>query len=332
MDTRVFTTRILKPDEASVMRCADSLKAGELVAFPTETVYALGALATDPAAVKKVYEVKGRPTDKPLIVAVASKRDIKKVARYIPEKAQMLIDRFMPGALTLLLDRAECIPDEVTSGSDTVAVRIPDNAIAQRLIELADGPVVVPSANTSDKPSPTLAEHVKDDLDGKIPYIIDGGQSEIGIESTIIDTRVDPPLIVRGGGVSADAIESTIGKVEFKREPQKLSTNYIPNAEVLFSAYYDGMFANICDRYDELERAGRKTVILCLDANKDNYGGRRTFTVGDDYAAYAHNMFALLRRADKEHFDAVVAEGVKPVGIGLSLINRLIKVSGGNII
>ncbi|MDE6618047.1 MAG: threonylcarbamoyl-AMP synthase [Clostridiales bacterium] len=328
---RIVQTEILKPTDLNIMRCASKLKAGELVAFPTETVYALGAVATDGQAVKKVFEVKKRPMDKPLIVAVAKKSDIKKVVKSIPEKAQILIDRFMPGALTLVFDRADVIPDEVTAGSDSVAVRIPDNAVAQKLIELAGAPVVVPSANTSDKASPTLAQHVKDDLDGKIEYILDGGASEIGIESTIVDMRTEPPTVLRAGGVTVEQLRQAIGEIKSKREDAKLS-GYMPNAEVLFSAYYDGMTDNICKRYDELTAQQKKVAVLCLDGNRGAYGDREVFTVGDSYEAYAHNLFAVLRNADGEHYDAVIAEGVNPVGLGESLIARLIKLSGGLII
>lgn len=324
-------TEILQPTDMNIMRCASRLKAGELVAFPTETVYALGAIATNAQAVKKVYEVKKRPADKALIVAVAKKSDIQKVVKKIPEKAQILIDKFMPGALTLVLDRADVIPDEVTAGSDSVAVRIPDNPIAKKLIELAGAPVVVPSANTADKASPTLAAHVKDDLDGEIQYILDGGASEIGIESTIIDARTDPPTVLRVGGVTVRQLEAAIGEVKLVREDARHS-GYMPNAEVLFSAYYDGMTDNINSRYDDITRKGKTAVILCLDGNRDGYGERKVYTVGKDYAAYAHNLFATLRKADGEHYDAVIAEGVNPEGLGEALIARLIKLSGGLII
>lgn len=324
-------TEILKPTDLNIMRCASKLKAGELVAFPTETVYALGAVATDAQAVKKVFEVKKRPADKPLIVAVSKKSDIKKVVKSIPKKAQILIDKFMPGALTLVFDRADVIPDEVTAGSNSVAVRIPDNAVAKKLIELVGAPVVVPSANTTDKASPTLAAHVKDDLDGKIQYILDGGASKIGIESTIVDIRTQPPTVLRAGGVTVEQLKQAIGDVKSVREDARLS-GYMPNAEVLFSAYYEGMTENICKRYDELTAQQKTVAILCLDGNRKGYGERKVFTVGDSYEAYAHNLFAALRKADGEHYDAVIAEGVNHVGIGESLIARLIKLSGGMII
>lgn len=325
-------TKVLQPTEENIKLCAHALENGELVSFPTETVYALGALATDAEAVKRVFEVKGRPLDRALIVAVSDKSEISSVVKRIPEKAQTLIDRFMPGALTLLFDRAPCIPDIVTSGGESVAVRIPDNEIALKLIRLAGGPVVVPSANTSEKPSPTLAEHVKSDLDGKIEYILDGGPSEIGIESTIIDARAEPPVILRVGGVTKEQIESVIGQVTLARERAKTDP-FKPSAEVFFSAFYPGMESNICTRYDEMTERGRSVVIVCLDGNKSKYGKRNVYAVGGDYKEYAHNLFAMLRRADDENFDTVIAEGVDNTsGLGLSLVERLVKLSGGMII
>lgn len=327
-----MNTRILQPTSANILRCATRLGSGELVAFPTETVYALGAVATDEAAVKKVYEVKGRQPDKPLIVAVAKKSDISGIAKNVPEKAKMLIDKFMPGALTLVLDKADCVPDAVTAGGSSVAVRIPDNPIALKLIAFTGKPVVVPSANTSDKPSPTLASHVLDDLDGKIEYILDGGASEIGIESTIIDMRIDPPVVLRGGGVTVESIEREIGPIISRTGAERSDGGYMPTADILFSAYYDGMAQNICKRADELSQNGNRVVILCLDGNADKYGERKVYAVGKTYSDYAHNLFAYLRRADAEHIDTVIAEGVESDGIGSSLINRLIKMSGGQII
>lgn len=324
-------TEILKPTAENILRCAARLRGGRLVAFPTETVYALGAAATNAEAVKSLFEVKGRPLDKPLIVAVSKKSKIRDAVKSIPEKAQKLIDAFMPGALTLVFDRADCIPDVVTAGSNSVAVRIPDNEVAQKLIELTGAPVVVPSANTSDKLSPTLAQHVKDDLDGKIEYILDGGESEIGIESTIVDARVDPPVILRVGGVTPEQIESVVGKVVVLRENTKSSV-YTPHAEVLFSAYYEGMAQNIAERYDALEKQGKSVVIVCLDGNKQCYGTRNVYTVGDGFEDYAHNLFAVMRKADAEHYDTVIAEGVDPTGLGGALIARLVKMSGGIII
>lgn len=326
----IMKTEILQPNDLNILRCASALKAGELVAFPTETVYALGAIATNEAAVKKVFDIKKRPADKPLIVAVAKRSDIPTVVKTVPSKARILLEKFMPGALTLVLDRADIIPDIVTAGSNSVAVRIPDNVIAQKLISLAGAPVVVPSANTSDKASPTQAKHVMTDLGGQIEYILDGGASDIGIESTVIDVRGEVPIILRAGGVTVERIKSAIGNVEIARESIK-SSGYTPEAEVLFSAYYADMADNIISRYDELSKTG-KVVIICLDGNAAEYGKRNTITVGKDYTEYAHNLFSVLRTADEQHYDYIIAEGVDCTGIGESLIARLIKLSGGMII
>lgn len=324
-------TKILQPNTENISFCASLLAAGELVAFPTETVYALGALATDPNAVRRVFEVKGRPLDRALIVAVSDKSEIRSIVKSVPNKAEKLINAFMPGALTLLFDRAECIPDAVTAGGESVAVRIPDNKIAIELIKKCGGPVVVPSANTSEMPSPTLAEHVCYDLNGKIGYVLDGGASEIGIESTIVDARCEPPVILRVGGVTKEQIECVVGPVTLARERAKTDA-FKPTAEVLFSAFYPGMESNICTRYDELMEQGRSVVIVCLDGNREKYGSRNTYTVGADYKQYAHNLFATLRKADAEHYEVVIAEGVDTAGLGLSLVERLIKLSGGMII
>lgn len=325
-------TQILEPTAINIMRCANKLKCGGLVAFPTETVYALGAIATDAVAVERVFAVKGRSHDKPLIVAAPKAEDIYTIAKSVPDKARILIEKFMPGALTVVLDKADCIPSIVTGGTDTVAVRIPDNEIALKLLKMVGKPIVVPSANTSDRPSPTLAQHVLNDLDGKIDYILDGGASKIGIESTIIDTRVEPPVVLRGGGVSNELIEKEIGKVNCRRERPTPISAYSPDAEVLFSAFYDGMVDNICSHYDRRVERGNKTVIICLESNRKAYGDRNVFSAGETYEDYAHNLFALLRRADTEHYDIVIAEGVKAEGIGVSIINRLVRASGGLII
>lgn len=324
-------TKILLSTESNIAKCAGLLRNGRLVAFPTETVYALGAVATNEKAVRKVFAVKKRPLDRPLIVAVARKEDIASVVKTIPPKAQKLIDTFMPGALTVVLERADSIPDVVTAGTDSVAVRIPDNEIAQSLIDLVRKPVVVPSANTSEKPSPTTAKHVKDDLDGKIEFILDGGESDIGIESTIVDVRTDPPTVLREGGVSKAEIEEVIGAVATRTDRAKQGA-FKPNAEVLFSAYYEGMADNIIARYDALAARGERVVILALESNRARYGERNVYSVGKNYTAYAHNLFALLRCADDQNFGVVIAEGVPPEGIGTALISRLIKLSNGWII
>ncbi len=322
-------TKILQPTDANIMRCAAQIRVGKLVAFPTDTVYALGADATNAAAVKRLFEVKGRERNKPLIVAVANRSEISKVAKTVPDKAKKLIDAFMPGALTVILDKADIIPAEVTAGGDSVAVRIPDEPIALKLIALAKRPVVVPSANISGKPSPTLAEHVRADFDGKLEFILDGGQSKLGIESTVVDVRGDIPVILREGGVPREEIERVIGRTEVATVK---SSSYSPRATVYFSAYYNAMSLAICDKYAELVRGGQKPVVLCLDKNADKYGKLRKFKMGKNYDDYARELFAALRRADDEGYDAVIAEGVPVGGICSALITKLVKISEGRII
>lgn len=331
-------TKILIPSKENIESCAQLLRDGEIVAFPTETVYGLGANAMDAEAVKKIYAAKGRPSDNPLIVHVATMQQIRDIVETIPKAALALAAKFMPGPLTLVFKKKSVIPDAVTGGLDTVAVRMPRHPVALSLIRAAQLPVCAPSANISTRPSPTTARHVFNDLNGKIPAILDGGSCEIGIESTVIDVSSDKIRLLRAGGLTLEKIREVVGDVEILRDskvalcPGMKYKHYAPKAEVLFSAYYDDMSETICQWYDKLSERGSKPVILCLTANAEKYGGRNCMKVGDSYADYAHNLFADLRAADDKGFTAVIAEGVPDSGIGSSLINRLIKSSGGQII
>lgn len=331
-------TRILAPTKENILLCAEALRRGELVAFPTETVYGLGANALDARAAEKIYAAKGRPSDNPLIVHVASLDDAKTVAEKLPPSALSLAAKFMPGPLTLVLKKKDVVPDTVTGGLDTVAVRIPANNVALALFKAAGVPVCAPSANVSGSPSPTTARHVYEDLKGKIPYILDGGACKIGIESTVVDVTGDKPRLLRPGGLEKEKIERAAGALLLPEDTSKplcpgmKYKHYAPKAEVYFSAYYSGMSGGICLWYDRLAERGTKTVILCLTPNAEKYGRRNVIRVGDGYDSYAHNLFADLRMADEKGYGAVIAEGVPDEGIGSSLINRLIKSSGGKII
>lgn len=326
-------TEVLQPTEENIARAAEVIKRGGLVAYPTETVYGLGADVFNAEAIKAVYEAKQRSLSKPLIVCVSDVDMMKRVVKNFTPAAKTLIDRFMPGALTVVLDKAEGIPSEVTSGNDNIAVRIPDNDIALKLIRAAGTPICAPSANTSARPSPTLAKHVVDDLDGRVEVILDGGQSKLGIESTVVDVR-NVPKILRSGGVTRESIEAVLGvTVETERKEGDFNhSSYSPRAEVMFSAFYDGMHRTIIDKYDELIKGGFNPVIMCLSSRKNFYGARHTYLMGNSYEEYAHNLFLTLRKADDEGYTAILAEGVPPEGIGSTLINRLIKSSGGQII
>lgn len=331
-------TKILTASKENLQHCAELLKKGEIVAFPTETVYGLGANALSEDAVKKIYEAKGRPGDNPLIVHVATMRQITEIAQTVPRVALTLAAKFMPGPLTLVFKKKSVIPDVVTGGLDTVAVRMPKHPVALSLIRAAGVPICAPSANLSTRPSPTTARHVYNDLNGKIPCILDGGSCEIGIESTVLDVSGDKVRLLRAGGLPLEKIREIISEVEIVKDskvalcPGMKYKHYAPKAEVLFSAYYDDMQSTICQWYDKLTERGSKPVILCLNANAQKYADRDIIKVGDNYEDYAHNLFADLRMADDKGYSAIIAEGVPDSGIGSSLINRLIKSSGGQII
>ena len=207
-------TEIFVPTKENYEKCGRLIRAGELVAFPTETVYGLGANALNPEAVKKVYLAKGRPSDNPLIVHIASPDDIDKVARSVPDKARLVIEKFMPGSVTVVMPKRPEIPDCVTGGLDTVAVRMPLHPVALDFIRACGVPICAPSANTSTRPSPTLASHVYDDLGGKIAAILDGGACAVGVESTVIDFVGDTPRLLRAGGMPLEPLEEVIGKIQ----------------------------------------------------------------------------------------------------------------------
>lgn len=331
-------TQILQPTIENIKKCAKELVLGEIVAFPTETVYGLGANALNESAVKKIYAAKGRPSDNPLIVHVCCKEQIVEIVKKIPQKAKLLAKEFMPGALTLVFDKKDIIPGIVTGGMDSVAVRMPSHKVALMLIKESGLPICAPSANTSSRPSPTMAKHVLNDLDTKIKYILDGGECSIGIESTVLDVRGDVPKLLRQGGITVEEIEKIIGKVEIVKDstialcPGMKYKHYAPKAEVLFSAYYEKMDLTICEKYDSLEIQGKSPVIICMSDRSKLYGNRNLMETGSTLEDYAHNLFAFLRLADEKHFDCIIAEGVTGGGLGASIINRLVKSSGGQII
>lgn len=332
-------TEILAPNERNIKLCAQYLAGGGVVAFPTETVYGLGANAFNENAAKQIYEVKGRPSDNPLIVHVYDFEQIYALVKEVTPVGKILMKRFMPGPLTLIFKKQDSVPKSITGGLDTVGVRMPSDKVCRQFLRECNIPVCAPSANTSTMPSPTCAAHVYSDLKGKIPYILDGGDCDIGLESTIVDVSENVPKLLRAGGISKEKIEevcgcevSSVGGGSVALCPGMKYKHYSPKATVLFSAYYYDMPRNIQSRYDSLVAEGKKTVVLCLNKNAACYGKRNVYKMGGDYCEYAHNLFAALRLADDESYDVVIAEGVPSDGIGEAIINRLIKSSGGVII
>lgn len=323
-------TQILTFTTENLKKCAKEILSGGIVAFPTETVYGLGANALNEEAVKKIYIAKGRPSDNPLICHVSDFSQIEKLGDITPF-AQKIIDAFMPGPVTVVLNKKDCVSDVVTGGLKTVGIRMPDHAVARAFISECGVPLCAPSANTSTKPSPTRATHVMDDLNGKIRYILDGGSCRVGIESTIIDC-VNRRLL-RKGGISAEQIRDVAGEIDdqpIKSDiplcPGMKYKHYSPEAEVYLAAYGKDMAKRICDFYDGLE--GKK-IIFALGGV---YGNRNVIKVGDSVDEYAENVFAMFREADKQGYRHIICEGVEDKGIGAALLNRLSKSSGGKTI
>ena len=327
-----------KTDEERLRAPAEALAQGGLVAFPTETVYGLGANALDAAAVKKIYIAKGRPSDNPLIVHVAKKEDIYPLVENVPEEAEKVIEAFCPGPITLVLNKSSLVPDAVTAGGKTVAIRIPEHKIARKLIEIAGVPVAAPSANVSGRPSPTTAAHVAADLSEQISYIIDGGPCRVGIESTVVDFTVEPPKILRPGGISHEALCALLGEVEgyapgdsdveAPKSPGMKYKHYAPKAELIV---FEGALcrAEILNRVKQKER---KTVCV-LTAGKTDAYPCHTIPCGETPEDYAKALFDALRQADNMVADLIFAEfPFASGGMATALRNRIYKSCGGIVI
>ena len=317
---------------------AEALASGELVAFPTETVYGLGANALDADAVKSIFTAKGRPQDNPLIVHIAHKSQIYDLVKSVPPKAEKILDTLAPGPITIILEKNDNIPDVVTAGGKTVAVRIPGNDIARELIDRAGVPVAAPSANTSGKPSPTKAEHVKEDLWDKVSYIIDGGNCSVGLESTVIDLTVTPPAILRPGGISHEELVELIGEVRgYKsgdsdttapKSPGMKYRHYAPKAKM---TVFKGQDFEEAIKETIAENSGAKVCVLT--AGERTYQGAKTINCGATPKEYSKNLFDALRTADNQGADIILAElPFTSGGIATALYNRIYKSCGGNVV
>ena len=324
MITRIINAKEGLDDAVSL------IKNGELVVFPTETVYGLGANAYNSAAVKKIFEAKGRPQDNPLIVHISRVEEVREIARDIPEVFYTLAERFMPGALTVVLPRSERIPDIVTAGGDTVAVRMPDNAFARELIARSF-PLAAPSANRSKHVSPTSAKHVYDDLKGKVPLILDGGECGVGIESTVLDLTSDSPVILRPGAVTAEMLAPYLGVapgsgkvIGTAKSPGMKYEHYAPTAE----AYAALSAESAAAFYDRCAAEGRRPVLLFRDIHADVLGERERISLGVSVEDFMHSVYSALRAAEKDH-DVIVVETLTGEGRAASVMNRVMKAVGG---
>lgn len=329
-------TIIRQPEGKSLELAKEIIGKGGLVAFKTETVYGLGADAFNEQAVKNIFAVKGRPADNPLIVHLSDASQILQVAKSIPPLAQKLIDAFLPGALTLILDRADNVPAVISAGLSTIAVRVPSDRTANAFIKAAGVPIAAPSANTSTRPSPTTAADVYEDLKGKVELILDGGQCTIGLESTVIDVRTDNPVILRHGGITQEQIEKVLGvKIQTNTTDTKKPIapgmkyrHYAPNALMYYVSY--GKPEMIEKIYNDCQP--KKAVVLAIDntlpAPKDYQNFR---SLGIDARDAAHNLFRVLRELEKE-YDVIIAYACPEEGLGVSVNSRMKKAAGENII
>ncbi len=329
-------------------KAGDIIKNGGLVAFPTETVYGLGANALDTDAAKKIYEAKGRPSDNPLIAHIADKNQVYVLAKNISHKAEKLMEKFWPGPITLVFEKQDIVPMGVTGGLDTVAVRMPDNQVALELIKAAGVPIAAPSANSSGRPSPTFAGHVLEDMDGRIDMIIDGGQVNIGIESTIVDMTSEPPMILRPGYITRSMLEQEIGEVAVDKittikDKSELNDDYKPKAPGMKYRHYapkadfvmfEGDIKDVVSHINNLtknnEEKGIKTGIIATDETISKYEKGTVVSIGNREIreTVAKNLYKVLRDFDGMEVDVIYGETFYDDDLGSAIMNRLIKAAG----
>lgn len=347
MDTIVEKVDVMNPEREKIKKAADIIRKGGLVAFPTETVYGLGADALLPEGAKRIYAAKGRPSDNPLIVHIADFNALYKITKEIPPQAKALADAFWPGPLTMIFHKSAAVPLETTGGLSTVAVRMPKSAVALALIRESGGYIAAPSANTSGRPSPTLAEHVEVDLDGKIPMILDGGAVGIGIESTIIDLSEPVPMILRPGYITKEMLSEVIGEVRddpgFAGEnkdvrpkaPGMKYKHYAPKADlILVNGASEQVVEKINTLTSERQGNGEKVGIICTDETFGGYRADVVKSIGSrqDEDSIAQHLYAILRDFDELDVDVIYSESFSTPRIGQAIMNRLLKAAGHQVI
>lgn len=332
-----------QPDLLALQKAGRILQQGGLVAFPTETVYGLGGNALDPEASRKIYAAKGRPSDNPLIVHIADMEALYRIVRQVPKKAKILAERYWPGPLTMIFEKSDCVPFETTGGLDSVAVRMPKHPIALELIRQSGGYIAAPSANTSGRPSPTLAAHVVDDLGDAIEMIIDGGRTDIGLESTIVDFTEEIPMILRPGYLNQQMIEEAIGEVRIDpgileadggarpKAPGMRYKHYAPRAELTI---VEGAMDHVVQKINEQtlfwNTKGKKTGIICTDETFDSYAGGIVKSIGrrSSEESIAAHLYQVLREFDEEDVDYIYSESFHTPQMGQAIMNRLLKAAG----
>lgn len=347
MDTIYAVIKGDNADEEQIRQAGDILKAGGLVAFPTETVYGLGGDALNPDSSKKIYAAKGRPSDNPLIVHICRWEDIYRIAEPVTEEAKRLAEAFWPGPLTMILQKKDTVPKETTGGLDTVAIRFPSHPVARRLIEAAGGFVAAPSANASGRPSPTMAEYVAEDMNGRIDMILDGGAVGIGLESTIVDVSGPEPIILRPGYVTQEMLEKVLGEVELDqtildgttaqrpKAPGMKYRHYAPKGELsIVEGSAEAVVEHINGLCARAAAEGKKTGVIATDETFSRYTADSVKSVGsrEDEEAIAYSLYRILREFDDEEVEVMYTESFSSYGMGQAIMNRLLKAAGHRII
>jgi len=347
MKTKVVKMLENNLNEEAIEEAAEVIKNGGLVAFPTETVYGLGANALNPQSVKKIFEAKGRPQDNPLIVHIAD-YDLQGYAKEVPDIVNKLINRFWPGPLTIILEKQDIIPDETSGGLSSIGLRMPNNNIALALIKKAGLPIAAPSANLSGKPSPTEVQRCIEDLDGRVDFIIGGSESEIGVESTVLDCTSYPPCILRPGAVTLEmlrevdekiyidpAIMETLGENIKPKAPGMKYRHYAPKASVkIIKGDLKKTIEKINEMVQNYKDGEIKVGILATKETKKFYLATEVISLGsrEDLSSIAHNLFEALRALDDKNVDIILSEAFEEEGIGIAIMNRLNKAASFDII
>ena len=348
MDTKVVKIDKEQIDDEKLMEAAEILRAGGLVAFPTETVYGLGANALNEEAAKKIYAAKGRPSDNPLIAHISKPEELAPLVKEVPEAGKKLMEAYWPGPLTMIVWKNDRVPYETTGGMDTVAIRMPKHPVALRLIEGSGCLIAAPSANTSGKPSPTEASHVALDMDGRIPMILDGGPVGIGIESTIVDLSEETPMILRPGYITQEMLQEVLGEkvcmdpgiiasdsTRKPKAPGMKYKHYAPKADlVLVEGETDKVVARINELVREKQQLGQKVGVIATDETFLRYEADHVVSIGarEDEDAIARHLYKILREFDDWNVDAIYSESFATPRIGQAIMNRLLKAAGHQVI
>ena len=343
MKTEIVIQNEETPDPAALSRAGEIIKNGGLVAFPTETVYGLGGDALNPESSKKIYAAKGRPSDNPLIVHIARMEDLPLLVKEIPIKAKLLADAFWPGPLTMIFKKSDRVPSETTGGLDTVAVRYPSHKVAQAFISASGGYVAAPSANLSGKPSPTKAKYVREDMDGRIEMIIDGGDIRIGLESTIVDMTGEVPMILRPGFITKEMLEAVLGCVDTDRTILDANCKDRPKAPGMRYRHYapkgdltivSGQGRQVIDEINRLVRQGqalnKKTGVIAVSEDASFYQADVVKTIGSrqNEEEIGASLYRILREFDDENVELIYSESFSCEGFGAAIMNRLLKAAG----